>query len=861
MKWLASVFLFLPFSAFAQSVPFSSAQTIPFDSIRSLSTADVNKDNLSDLIVTNYSSNAVSVLVGNGAGSFSHASGSPFAMGPRPVRAVAGDFNKDTRIDIAVLHEAVQFPVSGGFETAPGVSVYFGTVSGFTLAPATPIRLQGNGASELLVRDMNGDGNPDIVAVTSTPNVIFGNGSGGFASPIVGTAAAFPGATSAAVADFNGDGKQDLAYALTGAPDETGVLLGDGQGRFPQSFGVLLSVLDRDLFSSAWSVTSFATADINGDGFQDLLAISSGRNAVFTWLGSASGMQISPPGFTGTLAGSSPTAMVVADFSGDGKLDFAATNPTASTVSVGLGTGTGFARPLGSPYPAGAQVFTLATADFNLDGRPDLAVAHETGVTILLNTGALASSRAPQTITFPVIGDKMLGAPPFTVTATASSGLPVTFSTNSGVCTVSGNTVTLLMTGFCAIAASHPGNSIYEPAQLVRTFHIGGTTGQSQTIAFAALPDRALVAGPFMVSASASSGLAVTFSSLTPAVCTVSGATVTPVTGGACTIRASQAGNASYGPAGTIDRTFNISATQGAQIITGATPLTYSLSAGSVQITATASSGLPVTLTSTTTDICTVTANQLQLLAVGQCSITATQPGNASFLPAEPLIIRVTITPGLAMPAIHSVLNGASYADGRVAPNSYVSVFGENFGSSPRVTVRDNQNNMAVVTPSYASATQINFVWPASLPAGPATVNVASSVGSAVSTLIVAAVAPALFSADSTGSGLAAAQVLTVRPAQEPVYTLLAAGPVAIPANGDVYLILYGTGIRNRSGAVIARVGDYTAEVVYAGAQSEFPGLDQVNLKLPVSLAGKGTVDIQLLVDGILTNTVTARFQ
>jgi uncharacterized protein (TIGR03437 family) len=177
------------------------------------------------------------------------------------------------------------------------------------------------------------------------------------------------------------------------------------------------------------------------------------------------------------------------------------------------------------------------------------------------------------------------------------------------------------------------------------------------------------------------------------------------------------------------------------------------------------------------------------------------------------------------------------------------------------VTIRDNANNTTIVTPSYASDTQINFVWPAKFPAGPATINVATSVGSTLATVTVAATAPALFSANSTGSGLAAAQVLTVRPGQDPVTTLVTDGPISLPSGSDVYLILYGTGIRNRTGAVIARTGDFTAEVLYAGAQGTFPGLDQVNLKVPAALAGKGTVDIQLIVDGAITNTVTAAFR
>ena len=91
------------------------------------------------------------------------------------------------------------------------------------------------------------------------------------------------------------------------------------------------------------------------------------------------------------------------------------------------------------------------------------------------------------------------------------------------------------------------------------------TTPADQTISFGALADRSLSASPFTVSATASSGLAVSFSSLTTPVCTVSGTTVTLVATGTCTIRAAQGGNANYNPAPNVDRSFNVTpATVGA---------------------------------------------------------------------------------------------------------------------------------------------------------------------------------------------------------------------------------------------------------------------------------------------------------
>ncbi len=162
-----------------------------------------------------------------------------------------------------------------------------------------------------------------------------------------------------------------------------------------------------------------------------------------------------------------------------------------------------------------------------------------------------------QTITFGALINRTLGSAPFTVSATASSGLGVSFSSlTTTTCTVSGNTVTLVVSGTCTIRASQAGNATYAPAPNVdQSFSI---TQVSQTITFGALGDRTLGSAPFTVSAPASSGLAVSFSSLATTVCTVSGNTVTLVSAGTCTIRASQQGNATYAAALNVDQSFNV---------------------------------------------------------------------------------------------------------------------------------------------------------------------------------------------------------------------------------------------------------------------------------------------------------------
>jgi len=169
-----------------------------------------------------------------------------------------------------------------------------------------------------------------------------------------------------------------------------------------------------------------------------------------------------------------------------------------------------------------------------------------------------APAPAAQTITFPALNSVTFGVAPFAVTAAASSGLPVSFtSTTVVVCTVSGATVTVLAVGTCSITASQAGNASYAAAASVtQSFAV---TQAPQFITFLALNNVVLGTPPFIVSATASSGLTVGFASLTSAVCIVSGATVTLVASGVCTIQATQPGNANYAAAASVTQSFVVS--------------------------------------------------------------------------------------------------------------------------------------------------------------------------------------------------------------------------------------------------------------------------------------------------------------
>ena len=123
-----------------------------------------------------------------------------------------------------------------------------------------------------------------------------------------------------------------------------------------------------------------------------------------------------------------------------------------------------------------------------------------------------------------------------------------------------------------------------------------------------------------------------TLSSTTPAVCTVSGFTITLVTAGTCTIAADQAGNTVYNPAPTVTRSFKVSKVN--QTITFAAISNKTLAQSPLTVTPTASSGLTVTLSSTTPAVCTVSGFTITLVAAGTCTIAADQAGNTVYNPA-----------------------------------------------------------------------------------------------------------------------------------------------------------------------------------------------------------------------------------
>jgi hypothetical protein len=181
---------------------------------------------------------------------------------------------------------------------------------------------------------------------------------------------------------------------------------------------------------------------------------------------------------------------------------------------------------------------------------------------VILST-SISIAQQKQVITFDVPANKTFGDASFTLTPTASggSGLPVTFSTLSATCEVTGNSVKIIGAGDCVISANQEGNGNYLAATAVEKKIV--IAKAAQTITFAELPVKTLGEAPFGLSATSSAGLPISFDSLTRATCEVAQNTVTIVAAGACELQASQAGDNNYNKALDVTQKFNVSPSNG----------------------------------------------------------------------------------------------------------------------------------------------------------------------------------------------------------------------------------------------------------------------------------------------------------
>lgn len=445
-----------------------------------VSVGDFNSDNNTDLAVANYSDDTVTILLGNGNGTFVPAANSPVTVGRSPLSIAVGDFSGDGIPDLAVANVIDRT-----------VSILLGTGNGtFAQAAHSPIPVSGASPASVAVGDFNRDGNLDLVVAVVGPNdvsILLGNGDGTFReaanSPIrVGLTP-----YSVAVGDFNGDGNPDLVTAndasVNSNPGTVTILLGGGDGTFTEASGSPVQAGINPLF--------VAVGDFDADGKVDLAVTNENDNTASILMGNGDGTFTTGPPVR-TPAGHFPLSVAAADLDGDGLADLAVTNTdlingtsvmvllsqitkTATATANGIAVAGSGTHLVAASYP-GNSIFgsSISESTVGLSGGQTAGFTVD-GTSVSVVRGAPSGNTSTITVT-PVggfAGSVALTAAITSVTAGAQSPPILSFGSSSPVSIAGGGKGTATLTISTAAATR---------ASLANPEHFGGTSIRNREV-------------------------------------------------------------------------------------------------------------------------------------------------------------------------------------------------------------------------------------------------------------------------------------------------------------------------------------------------------------------------------------------
>jgi len=443
------------FFAVAKPISVVSLRTTSFAAgsglLSSLAVGDFNRDGKADLAVTDANSSTVSILLGNGNGTFQ----TPVNYSTGIANAVAiGDFNGDGKLDLGVAN-------GNG-----SISILLGNGDGTFQAAVDYVA--GSNLQAIAVGDFNRDGKLDLVVADSRDGdvtVLLGNGDGTFRAAASYSTGSGSGPLSVAVGDFNRDGKLDLVVGKFTCPNtpcgNLSVLLGNGDGTFQAGVD----------YNAGGEPTSVAVADFNNDGKLDLAVADISSAHVNILLGNGDGTFEAPVNYN---AGADPVSVAVGDLNGDGKLDLAVENIGSSYVSVLVGNGDGTFRSAVN-YSFGSSSSSLAggsvgIGDFDRDGGLDLAVAAPGSAAVFVLLQAPTASLSKTKVQF---GGQVLGTSSVTqkVTLTSSGYLALNIA---GISITGTNATDFSETNTCPL--SLPVGALCTISVTFKPTHVGPRT-------------------------------------------------------------------------------------------------------------------------------------------------------------------------------------------------------------------------------------------------------------------------------------------------------------------------------------------------------------------------------------------------